>query len=77
MFRPFHEMNGAWFWWGKWERYIELWKLVHNYIVEEKGVKNLLWCWSPDAGPGEIRRYYPGDKYVDIVGLVLHTLCGV
>ncbi len=28
MFRPFHEMNEAWFWWGKKERFVELWRTM-------------------------------------------------
>ena len=69
MFRPFHEMNGGWFWWGKQDRYIELWKFTYHYIVNKKGLTNLLWCWSPDAGAGNICKYFPGDEFVDIVGL--------
>ncbi|CAL2083492.1 glycosyl hydrolase [Tenacibaculum sp. 190524A02b] len=69
MFRPYHEMNGYWFWWGKSKRFAELWKFTYKYLVEEKKLDNMLWCWSPDAGPGNIHDYYPGDEYVDIVGL--------
>jgi mannan endo-1,4-beta-mannosidase len=69
MFRPFHEMNGGWFWWGEREGFTELWKFTYHYLVVEKGLNNLLWCWSPDAGPGNIHQYYPGDRYVDMVGL--------
>lgn len=69
MFRPFHEMNGGWFWWGEQERFTELWEFTYRYLVSEKGLDNLLWCWSPDAGPGNIHTYYPGDEYVDMVGL--------
>lgn len=68
MFRPFHEMNGGWFWWGQQERYTELWHITYDYIVNQKGLKNLLWCWSPNIG-GAFNEYYPGDEYVDIVGL--------
>ena len=73
MFRPFHEMNGGWFWWGKKERFVELWRMTYDYIVNTKGLNNLLWCWSPDIGPGNIAAYYPGDKYVDVVGLDAYT----
>lgn len=69
MFRPFHEMNGGWFWWGNQERYGELWRLTHNYLVQQKGLTKLLWCWSPSAGHTPFDRYYPGDEYVDLLGL--------
>lgn len=29
----------------------------------------MLWCWSPDAEPGNINACYPGDEYVDVAGL--------
>ncbi|MFC2125221.1 glycosyl hydrolase [Bacteroidota bacterium] len=74
MFRPFHEMNGRWFWWGKRKKYFkELWIMTYNYLVEEKGLKNMLWCYSPDAGQPDYLLYYPGDAYVDIVGLDAYT----
>ena len=69
MFRPFHEMNGGWFWWGEQEHYKGLWQLTHDYLVRKKGLNILLWCWSPDAGKGNMHDFYPGDAYVDIVGL--------
>lgn len=70
VFRPFHEMNGEWFWWGcdncTPSEYIELYRLTVNYI-RSKGVDNALFAWSPDK---QTRMdYYPGDNYVDILGL--------
>jgi mannan endo-1,4-beta-mannosidase len=73
MFRPFHEMNGDWFWWGKRERYVDLWKMTYNYMVNTKGLNNMLWCWSPDNGAGDFHQYYPGDEYVDVLGLDIYV----
>lgn len=73
MFRPFHEMNGGWFWWGERERYVDLWRMTYTYITRDKGLDNLLWCWSPDAWAKPFNRYYPGDAYVDVVGLDAYT----
>ncbi len=74
MFRPFHEMNGGWFWWGDHkEQFVELWHMTYEFMVQEKGLTGLLWCYSPDAGQPGYMDYYPGDEYVDIVGLDAYT----
>jgi len=74
MFRPFHEMNGGWFWWGnKKEQFKKLWIMTYEYLVKEKRLNNMLWCYSPDAGQPDYLLYYPGDIYVDIVGLDAYT----
>jgi len=70
MFRPFHEMNGGWFWWGSQPRFNELWVQLYNRLVNYNKLNNLLWVWSPNAlnyGPWP-DSYYPGDNYVDILG---------
>lgn len=70
VFRPLHEMNGDWFWWGASactpEEYIRLYRLVVTHL-RQAGATNLLFAWSPDKTLD--LRYYPGDDYVDIVGL--------
>ncbi len=74
VFRPWHEHTGSWFWWGKDlcspEEYQLLWKMTVEFM-QEKGVNNLLYAYSPDIqGPGQIyMERYPGDEYVDILGL--------
>ena len=80
IFRPFHEHNGDWFWWGKGlnseEDYIALWRFTVEYLRDEKEVHNLLWAFSPDRSRTGIETFkedyfygYPGDEYVDIIGL--------
>lgn len=80
IFRPFHEHNGNWFWWGKGltseEDYITLWQFTVEYLRDEKEVHNLLWAFSPDRSRTNISTFkkdyfygYPGDEYVDIIGL--------
>ncbi|CAH1389248.1 unnamed protein product [Nezara viridula] len=78
LYRPFHEMNGGWFWWGKIddqtqndERYRLfklLWQDLFNFM-KNKGLDNLLWVYSPGAFSGSYTAFYPGDNFVDIVGL--------
>ena len=68
LWRPYHELNGHWFWYGKQgpERFKKLWTTMYNYFVHERKLNNLIWvlCYtgSPDAA------WYPGDEYVDIAG---------
>jgi len=76
IFRPYHEHNGWWFWWGSnmpESDYIELWQYTVDYLRDSLNVHNFIYAFSPDGGqistikPYEYR--YPGDEYVDILGL--------
>jgi mannan endo-1,4-beta-mannosidase len=80
IFRPFHEHNGDWFWWCNSfiteEEYVALWRFTVEYLRDEKGVHNLIWAFSPDRSRTTIDSFkedyyygYPGDDYVDILGL--------
>jgi len=80
IFRPYHEHNGDWFWWGKGpaseQEFIALWQFTVDYLKNEKNVHNVLYAFSPDrsriadpANPTEYFYGYPGDEYVDIFGL--------
>ena len=80
IFRPYHEHNGDWFWWGKGpskeEDFIALWQFTVNYLKNKKNVHNVLYAFSPDrsrikdaANPREYLYGYPGDDYVDIIGV--------
>lgn len=77
LWRPFHEMNGNWFWWGFENHddcFDELWQDFYERLEEEHGLDNLIWVYSPNAPFGDASREflmsgYPGDEYVDIVGL--------
>lgn len=51
------------------ESWIEFYRHFIN-IFDEEGIKNVLWIWSP-AGNEESSEYYPGDEYVDYVGLTV------
>lgn len=68
LWRPFHELNGNWFWWGKQgpERFKKLWITVFDYLVNKRRLNNLIWvlCYTgqPDAA------WFPGKQYVDITG---------
>ena len=74
LWRPFHEMNGGWFWWGAQEpeKFIKVWRHLFDYLTATKGLDNLLWVYGPNHG-NRTAAYYPGDKYADIVGLDAYT----
>lgn len=80
IFRPWHEHNGDWFWWGKGatsERdYIALWQFTVDYLTDTQGLNNLLFAFSPDRSRLDMNDFeaaylygYPGDDYVDIMGI--------
>ncbi len=68
LWRPFHEFDGAWFWWGKGgsKNFIKLWQLMHDKFTNEYGLDNFIWVLGYS---GEVKNgWYPGDEYVDIIG---------
>ncbi|MGN0437622.1 MAG: glycosyl hydrolase [Lachnospiraceae bacterium] len=64
LWRPFHESDGDWFWWGAKGPKIasELYKLMYDYYTNIHHLNNLLWVWNCRLAEG-----YPGDDYVDII----------
>jgi mannan endo-1,4-beta-mannosidase len=70
LWRPFHEMNKDFFWWGKRDvgEFVRLWRDTFDYLTKEKKLNNLLWVYSPYQAP-DTDKYYPGDAYVDIVAM--------
>ncbi len=81
IFRPWHENTGNWFWWCQnvctVQEYRELYRLTWVYFTKERGLKNILWCYSPNAPftPDFMGRY-PGDEFVDIIAADLYEFIG-
>ena len=73
LWRPFHEMNGGWFWWGMQPRFADLWIQMWEYLTDTHGLNNLLWVFSVNHwqanGNDAPSNYYPGHDYVDVVGV--------
>ena len=75
IFRPWHENTAGWFWWGStWctkAQYRKLYRMTWEYFTRERGLTNILWCYSPtgDAGTKAFMATYPGDDIVDILGM--------
>src|SRR5690606_17248288 len=73
LFRPFHELTGTWFWWGKRqcssEDFKKLWIYTFDYLRSKKGVHNLIYVYNTAdfASPEEFLERYPGNKYADVL----------
>ncbi len=76
IFRPYHEFDGDWFWWGSKyctaEEFKTLWRFTVNYLRDSLQVHNLIYAFSPDNKFSTEEKYlerYPGDEWVDIAGI--------
>ena len=69
LWRPFHESDGTWFWWGSKGPEVarELYLLMYDYYVNDWHLDNLLWVWNCRLPEG-----YPGDAYVDVVSVDIY-----
>lgn len=65
LWRPFHEVEGTWFWWGNKGGRVarEMYIMMFDLFVNVYHLDNLLWVWSSPTSES-----YPGDKYVDVIG---------
>ena len=75
LWRPYHEMNGDWFWWGgRVGEYstIALYRQLFDRYVNHHKLKNLVWVWNVDRPSTPIRKFsnfYPANEYLDILSL--------
>ncbi len=78
IFRPFHEHTGSWFWWGQnfcnTEDFISMWRFTVEYLRDEKELHNILYAYSTDtvANREQYLERYPGDEYIDILGIDIY-----
>jgi mannan endo-1,4-beta-mannosidase len=72
LFRPLHEMNETWPWWGGRpgpDGGARLFRLTRDHLAAQ-GLDNLIWVWNVQDNPaGNWAAYYPGHDYVDVVSL--------
>ncbi|MDO8522827.1 MAG: glycosyl hydrolase [bacterium] len=82
LWRPFFEVQGGWSWWSGSPPYtIALWRYTYNYMTVTKNLNNIIWVYAPNfISPSHqsdpawaALSYYPGDQYVDVVGLDVYT----
>lgn len=83
LWRPFHEMNGVWFWWGNRpgpEGFQKMWKMLYERFTNYHKLNNLIWVWNPnaprvkkddDAAPYHL--FYPGNDYVDVLAADIYN----
>ena len=76
IFRPYHEMEGNWFWWGgnhcNPEEFTKLWQFTVSYLRDSLRVHNFIYAFSPDCNFNSEEEYierYPGNEWVDMVGM--------
>lgn len=75
LWRPYHEFDGAWFWWGKGgpENFKKLWVIMYDRYTNYWGLDNLIWVLAYSGNGIDMAAWYPGDEYVDICGADSYT----
>lgn len=75
LFRPYHEMNGRWFWWGGrpgQNGSMALYRQLFDRFVNYHKLDNLIWVWNanvPNGGAGPLADFFPGTQYADVVSV--------
>lgn len=79
IFRPWHENNGAWFWWGNThctpDEYRALYALTQDYLKSQitNHKSQIVWSYSPNLDGAmteeKLLQWYPGDERIDLIGL--------
>ena len=79
LFRPYHEMNGSWFWWGGRpgkDGSAALYRQLYDRFVNVHHLDNLLWAWNVNApngsNAGVIEAYYPGPQVADLLTIDIY-----
>ena len=76
LWRPYHESNGVWFWWGNKRGangFAKLYRMMYDRFVNFHKLNNLIWVWNTNA-PRQLindeaykyEDYFPGIEYVDV-----------
>ncbi len=55
LWRPFHEIDGGWFWWTDQEtpeHTAAAWRMMADYLTRERGLHNLIWVYSAGVRAG-------------------------
>ena len=78
LWRPYHEVNGSWFWWGGRkgkDGSAALYRQLFDRFVNRHKLNNLIWVWNANApgaggsGPGPYAYYFPGLEYADVLSV--------
>ncbi|MBQ8288185.1 MAG: beta-mannosidase [Clostridia bacterium] len=70
LWRPFHESDGTWFWWGAKGQAVarELYGTMFRYFTDVWHLDHLIWVWNDPTA-----EFYVGDDYCDIASLDYYT----
>jgi hypothetical protein len=68
LWRPMHECDGNWFWYGKGggERFVKLWRTMFDYFTKERKLNNLIWVLCHTGDPRS--EWNPGKEFYDLAG---------
>jgi mannan endo-1,4-beta-mannosidase len=76
IFRPFHEYDGDWFWWGAGhctrDEFVQLWRFTVRYLRDSLQVHNFIYAFSPDCkfdSKATFLERFPGADWVDMIGM--------
>jgi mannan endo-1,4-beta-mannosidase len=77
MWRPLHEAEGGWFWWGAKGPEVtkQLYAIMFERFTKFHGLNNLIWVWTTSDSKYS-KDWYPGNDYVDIVGVDRYIKAG-
>lgn len=79
LWRPYHEMNGSWFWWGKKTGepgYRQLYRMLFERLTHFHKLNNLLWVFNANElrlNVDAYQKYYPGNDAVDILATDVYS----
>ncbi|WP_188150330.1 glycoside hydrolase family 26 protein [Teredinibacter waterburyi] len=79
LWRPYHEMNGFWFWWGYRqgpEGYAKLWRMMFDRLVNFHKLDNLIWVFNANEVKDRVPDYklfYPGADVVDVLATDVYS----
>jgi mannan endo-1,4-beta-mannosidase len=77
MWRPLHEAEGGWFWWGAKGPEVakQLYSIMFERFTQLHGLDNLIWIWTTSDSVYS-KDWYPGNDYVDILGIDRYVKAG-
>ncbi|MNN24462.1 Mannan endo-1,4-beta-mannosidase [compost metagenome] len=69
LWRPFHESEGTWFWWGSKGPEVarELYRIMYDRYTNIHDLTNLIWVWNSPLVEG-----YVGDEVADVISRDLY-----
>lgn len=78
-FTTLHEFNGDWYPWGKKPKeFKKAWRFMHGLFDDVGANEYATWIWEsymhlgPQSRTDHPEQYYPGDEFVDWIGLSVH-----